>query len=156
MPPSLVALINSSAAEGTRCLLTPSSSCVTTKLPTIAQWQAALDRAGVGSVLEDVGDLRKHTGYLPATHRGHPSGFEWFYGPLAENFGGEPPDGLAGREHVVDCVTHSDMRELVCGLVACSVLSQLADGVFLDEDSGGVISADGALEMAFGLESHIK
>jgi hypothetical protein len=27
------------------------------KLPTIPQWQAALDRAGVGIVLEDVGDL---------------------------------------------------------------------------------------------------
>ena len=49
------------------------------KLPTISQWQAALDGAGVGIVLEDVGDLRKHTGYLPATFRGRPSGFEWFY-----------------------------------------------------------------------------
>jgi hypothetical protein len=126
------------------------------KLPTITQWQAALDRAGVGIALEDIGDLRKHTGYLPATHRGHPSGFEWFYGPLADNFGGEPPEGLGGRDHVVNCVTHSDMRELVCGMVACSVLSQLADGVFLDEESGGVISADAALQMARGLESELQ
>ncbi len=126
------------------------------KLPTIPQWQAALDRAGVGIVLDDVGDLRKHTGYLPATHRGHPSGFEWFYGPLADNFGGDPPDGLDGREHVINCVTHSDMRELVCGLVACSVLSQLADGVFLDEESGGLLEPAAALTQALSHEQHIK
>jgi hypothetical protein len=122
-------------------------------LPTITQWQAALNKAGVEIVLEDVGDLRKHTGYLPATHRGHPSGFEWYYGRLADNFGDDPPSGIGGRAHVVNCVTHSDMGELVCGLVACSVLSQLADGVFLDEESGGLISADAALEMARGTES---
>lgn len=34
-------------------------------------------------------------------------------------------DGLDGREHVINCDTHSDMRELLCGFVACSVLLQL-------------------------------
>ncbi len=123
------------------------------KLPTIPQWQAALDGTGVGIVLADVGDLRKHTGYLPATHRGQSSGFEWFYGPLAENFSGDAPDGLNGRGHVINCVTHSDMGELVCGLIACSVLSQVADGLFLDEESGSLISANQALQMALGIES---
>jgi hypothetical protein len=123
------------------------------KLPTISEWQSALDRAGVDIVLEDVGDLRKHTGYLPARYRGQPSGFEWLYGPLAENFGGDAPDGLNGRVHVINCVTHSDMTELVCGLVACSVLSQVADGLFLDDESGGIVSADQALKMALGIES---
>jgi hypothetical protein len=126
------------------------------KLPTIPQWQSALDHAGVGIVLENVGDLRKHTGYLPATHRSHPSGFEWFYGPLAENFGGDPPAGLEGREHVINCVTHSDMRELVCGLVACSVLTQLADGVLLDEESGGLLAPAAALAQALSIEMLIE
>jgi hypothetical protein len=126
------------------------------KLPTISQWQAALDQAGVGIVLEDVGDLREHTGYLPATHRGHPSGFEWFYGPLADHFGGDPPDGLDGREHVVNCVTHSDMRELVCGSVACSVLLELADGVYFDEESESVMDPLAALAQALAMESQIK
>jgi hypothetical protein len=48
------------------------------KLPTVMQWQDALDHAGVGIALEDVGDLRKHTGYIPATHHGQATGFEWF------------------------------------------------------------------------------
>lgn len=125
------------------------------ELPTITAWQAALDQAGVGIVLEGVGDLRKHTGYLPATHRGHPSGFEWFFGPLAENFPGDLPDGLDGREYVINCVTYSDMRELVCGLVACSVLSQLVGGVFLDEESGSLLEPPAALAQALSHEQHI-
>jgi hypothetical protein len=48
------------------------------------------------------------------------------------------------------------MRELVCGLVVCSVLSQLADGVFLDEESGGLLAADAALSLALSLEPQIK
>ena len=79
----------------------------------------------------DTGLLLQHTGYLPATYRWQPSGFEWYFGPLAEHYGGDLPDGLEGREHVVNCVTFSDMQELICGLLAYSVLSQLADGVFL-------------------------
>ena len=127
------------------------------QMPSIALWQVALDRAGVGIVLEVVvDDLRQHTGYLPATYRGQPSGFEWYFGPLAENFGGDLPNGLAGREHVVNCVTFSDMQELICGLLACSVLSQLADGVFLNEDTGQLMSADAALEMARELDSTVK
>jgi hypothetical protein len=122
------------------------------KLPTLSQWQTALDGAGVGIELEDVGDLRSHTGYLPATFRGQPSGFEWFYGPLAQNFGGAAPNGLDGRQHVINCVTHSDMTELVCGLVACSVLSQVADGLFLVEESGGLVNANQALQVALGIE----
>lgn len=124
------------------------------KLPTISQWQAAIGRAGVDMVLEDVGDLRKHTGYLPATLRGQSSGFEWFYGPLAQNFGGDVPNGLNGREHVVNCVTHGNLIELLCGLISCSVLAQVADGLFLDEQSGGLLGADNALQIALGIEAH--
>jgi hypothetical protein len=126
------------------------------KLPTLSQWQAALDRAGAGIVLDNVGDLRKHTGYLPARYNGHGSGFEWYYGPLADTFGGKPPEGLADRAHVINCVTHSDMRELACGLIACSVLAQVAGGLFLDEESGQVIGADAALAMARRLESELQ
>jgi hypothetical protein len=125
------------------------------KLPTLQEWQSALDKAGVGIVLEDVGDLRTHTGYLPGTHLGHPSGFEWYYWPVAENFGGDLPNGLDGRDHVINCVTHSDMREMVCGSVACSVLIQLADGVFLDNESDLLLEPAEALEKTRSWVAHI-
>lgn len=126
------------------------------RLPTVSEWQAALDQVGTEIVLEDIGELRTHTGFLPATHRGHPSGFEWYYGSLAENFGGEPPDGLDGREHVINCVTHSDVRELSCALAACSVLAQLADGKFFDEESGSLADPAKAMAEAAAAERDIR
>jgi hypothetical protein len=47
------------------------------------------------------------------------------------------------------------MRELVCGLVACSVLSQLADGLFLKE-LGELLAPPAALEQALASERYIK
>src|SRR5258708_19373543 len=102
-------------------------------MPTLGQWQLALDRANTGMVLEDVCDLREHTGYLPVTHRGHESGFEWFYGTVADNFGSNPPRGIEGRGHVALFVTHSDMRELFCAGFSAAILAQLPDGLVLDE-----------------------
>jgi hypothetical protein len=126
------------------------------KLPTLAEWQVALNLADTGIVLEDVGDLRKHTGYLPAMHRGHHSGFEWYYGPLEEHFDVDSPEGLDGREHVISCVTHSDMRELACGLAACAVLAQMADGKFYDEDTSCLVDPAAAMDEAKSAEEHIK
>jgi hypothetical protein len=96
-----------------------------------------------------------HTGYFPGTHLGHPSCFEWYYGPVAENFGGDLPNGLEGRDHVINCVTHSDMRELVCGSVACSVLIQLADGMFLDDESDELLEPAESLEKTRSWAAHI-
>ena len=126
------------------------------KLPTIAQWQAALDRVNVGIVLEHVDDLRTHVGFIPATYGGHPSGFEWFYGPVSDNYGGDPPEGLGNLSHVADLVTHSDMREAVCSSLAGTVLTQLADGLSLDEDSGEVVNGDAALKVAREYELHLR
>lgn len=125
------------------------------KMPTLQEWQTALDQARTEIVLADVGDLRTHAGYLPATHRGHPSGFEWYYGSIAENFGTNAPHGVDGREHVINCVTHSEMRELACGLAACSVLAQLVDGKFLDEESGNLVDPAVALAEAVAAEREI-
>ncbi len=126
------------------------------RMPTILQWQTELDQAAMGIVLENVGELCTHKGYLPATHRGHQSGFEWYYGPLVETFGDDPPDGLDGRRHAINCVTHSDMRELACALAACSVLAQLADGMFYEEESGGLVDPAAAMAEAQSAEQHIK
>jgi hypothetical protein len=125
-------------------------------LPTIQQWQAALDRAGTGIVLESIEDLRSHSGYLPATHRGQESGFEWYYGPLADYFGGTPPDGLGKRSHVINFVTHSDMRELVCALISGAVLAEIAEGLVFDEENEAVIDGKSALVVARSIERDEK
>jgi hypothetical protein len=125
------------------------------KLPTVQQWQAALDRANTGITLDVIDDLRGHTGFFPVDHRGHESGFEWYYGPLADSFGATPPEGLDGRGHVINFVTHSDMRELVCAMIAGAVLADIADGLVFDEETGGTIDGNTALTVAKSLEDDI-
>ena len=122
------------------------------RLPTVQQWQSALDSAGVGIVLGNIGDLRKHSGYLPAKRRELTTGFEWVYGSLAETYGGDPLEGLGDRGHVIDVITHSRMDELVCGIYAVAVLAQLTDGLYLDEDSGELVTGAAALEIARKIE----
>jgi hypothetical protein len=60
-----------------------------------------------------------------------------------------------GRDHVINCLTHSDMRELVCGSVACSVLIQLADGLFLEDESDELLEPAEALEKTRTWLAHI-
>jgi hypothetical protein len=126
------------------------------RLPTLEQWQAALDRAGVGITLDPVGDLRIHSGFLPARHREHPSGFEWHYGPVAENLGGPAPAGVGDRDHVAQFVTFSDLREAVCAAVAGAVLAQLADGRAHDDGPDGAVGGDEALARARAMELHLS
>ena len=117
------------------------------RLPTIAEWQRALDEEQCGIALEPIKDLRTHSGYLPANYCGHQSGFEWFFGPIAETFG-EKPEAVGSRSHAIDFVTHSDMRKLICGMIAGAVLAKLADGLVFDEESGEYIDGSKALEIA--------
>lgn len=125
-------------------------------LPTVREWQSALDRANTGIVLDLIDDLRTHMGYLPAQYQGEESGFEWYYGPLAECFGGVPPEGLGDRGHVINLVLHSDMRELACAMVSGAVLATIASGLVYDEESGSVISGDMALTAARSIADNLK
>ena len=99
------------------------------KLPTVSEWQAALNAAGVDIRLDDVGDLRSHTGYLLAAFEGHESGFEWYFTANDEIFPDGVPEWVGGRSHSANFRTFSDFRELVCAMTAGSVLGQLTDGV---------------------------
>jgi hypothetical protein len=117
------------------------------RLPSVAQWQRGLDDAKTSIALDAIADLRSHTGYLPAKYKGEPSGFEWYYGPVADVFG-QPPQEIGDRSHAIDFVTHSDMRELICGMLAGAILAKISDGIVFDEESGSFIDGNAALEIA--------
>ena len=117
------------------------------RLPSRDQWQAALDAENIKITLDEVDDLRDFSGYWPAKFDGHDSGFEWFYGPATETFG-ELPSGVGERDHAVNFVTHSDMRELACAMLVAGVLARLTDGKLLDEESDELVNGERALEIA--------
>ena len=118
------------------------------QLPTVNEWQAALDSAGINIKLDpEVDELPAFTGYLPAVFDDQPSGFE-FYFDTAENAFGDRPDATGDRTHVVTFATHSDIRELVCALYAAATLAKITDGLLFDEDSGNFVDSDRILAMA--------
>jgi hypothetical protein len=122
------------------------------RLPTCQQWQAALDDAKTGIVLEQIDDMRMHTGYWPAKYKGHDSGFEWYYGTIAEQFDDSPPDGAEEFTHAVNFVTHSDLGELACAMISGAILAQIGNGRVLDEESGAAVEPDEAFEIAQAVE----
>lgn len=108
-------------------------------LPTTAQWQDALDRLGVDMRLDGSIDAADHSGFWPAQCGSRRVGFEFYTGPVAERFGAQPPDGLGGRDFVANFVTHSDLQELRCAMLAAAALATETGGVVLDPQSGALM-----------------
>jgi hypothetical protein len=120
------------------------------RLPSLEEWQRAIDSLGVDISLDSIDNLRKHSGYLPAKFNGLDSGFEWFYGLSAEFFRDTPID-VEDRNYTINFVTRSDMQELMCALFAAGALAKVADGLFYDEENGVFVSGDRAIEIAWGI-----
>ncbi len=117
------------------------------RLPTRDGWQRVIDEAGIELQLDEIPDLRMHSGYLPARLNGSDSGFEWFYGKTCEVIG----DGIeipSGYGHAAAFVTHSDMGELICALLAAGCLAIASGGLFFDEETGAFVSGDRSIEIA--------
>lgn len=103
-------------------------------LPTTASWQAAIDTLEIGLALDPEPDTSTHVGYWPATIHGASSGFEFYL----EDRAGSDDDGfpavVGDRDLVVRLVTHSDLDELKCALLAAVALARLADGIIVDDE----------------------
>ncbi len=123
----------------------------TARIPTCLRLQDFLNERGIDITLEPIDDLASHAGYWPAKFDGHDSGFEWYFGTVADTFG-EPFGAAAAATHAAAIVTHSDMRELVCGLYVAGALAVLGAGYFLDDDTEDFVSGEQALQMAKDIE----
>ena len=117
------------------------------RLPAWRELQRALDELGAGLVLDDVNDLRAHTGFWPMKHKGHDSGAEWFYDSVAEALH-DVPEETGGRTHMVSLVTHSEMRELVCAMYVAAALVKFTDGVGYDPQEAASFTIEEALASA--------
>jgi hypothetical protein len=102
-------------------------------LPTTAIWQQAIDALDVGLVLAADTEPTTQEGYWPATLQGSSSGFEFYLEDRADE-GDEAPAEVGDRDVEVLFVTHSDLIELKCALLAAVALARRSDGVIVDED----------------------
>ena len=123
------------------------------RLPTRESLQSALDAAQTGITLDPIKDLRAHSGYWPAKFKGHESGFEWMFGPIADTFG-EKLDNIGDRDSAVVFSTFSDIRELACALYVAGTLAKISDGLVYDEEVGDVTTSENMLDAAREIEEN--
>lgn len=105
------------------------------ELPTDEEWQRAIQAAGHDLVFDSFSS-REHTGFLPARLAGELSGFEYSFNPIDANEVEKLKAIIADRSHVVTFTLHGNMLELRAAEIAASVLTDLANGVYFDPQSG--------------------
>ena len=114
--------------------------------------QRALDRLGIDVQLDASIEAVSHSGYWPARLDGRPSGFEILVGPIPEVFGRTAPPGVDERDIAADFVTHSDIRELQCSMLAAAVFGIETDGLIFDDDTEGLMQPTELLEQARAID----
>jgi hypothetical protein len=120
------------------------------RLPTIAEWQAAIDAAGFPLRLDDDGRaLTASTGYFPVERAGQASGFELFceIAP-AEEVPATVAVKLPGVLMRASFVTHSEIAELITKLYAAAALAKITDGTQFDTESGELVAPPDPLQHA--------
>lgn len=109
-------------------------------MPTPSAWQKAIASMGMPVELDTDFDPDTFSGFLRCKLRGAVSGFEYFVGPLTPE---EAADvgAPSGADFSVTLVTHSDLKELACSVVAAAALAQVSGGMLVDSESGDSIQA---------------
>jgi hypothetical protein len=116
------------------------------RLPTHSGWQSAIDREGLGLVLEEF-DPRTSSGFRPCRLNGADCGFEFYFGRL-EDQDKELQDRIGDRDRVVTLLLHGGHKDdLEAAMGAAAVLTEVSDGVFYDPQGGRFASGRGVFEM---------
>ncbi|WP_020475694.1 hypothetical protein [Zavarzinella formosa] len=116
-------------------------------MPTPSVWRKAIRDAGFLVQLDTDFDPDTASGFRPCQYQGAVSGFEYFVSRLSPSEAaecGEPP----GSDFSVTLVTHSDLKDFACSVVAAGVLAQVSGGLLVDQQSGESFSASDAVVWA--------
>lgn len=111
------------------------------RLPDVAQWQAALTAHGFAFVLDPSLSLPTHEGYLPVTCEGIETGFEFGLDPSST----AEIASFGGRDQSATFRWGSDLHALVAASACGAVFAALTDGVYFDAEGGEVVPAEQAL-----------
>jgi hypothetical protein len=125
------------------------------RAPTPVEWQDVIRAAGFDVQLDTDFDFQTFSGFLPATYRGAPAGFELSFERIAADgsLGSkERTAAAAGADSCAMLVTHSNLREMVSAALAAAVLAALTGGVLFDDESNEAHSSSEAAVWARAVE----
>jgi hypothetical protein len=115
-------------------------------MPSPSDWQQVIRATGLPVELDVEFDADTFKGFLPCKLRGVVSGFEYYASPLSPKEAAEA--GASGSDFSVTFVTHSDLKEFACSVVAAGALAQASGGLLVDPQSGESFAAPDAMAWA--------
>jgi hypothetical protein len=117
------------------------------RIPTTDPWQDAISRAGFPAAFDTSVNMRTHTGFLPATYNGKPTGFEFDLTPTSEFLAMYPhiADRVGDRESCATFRWGGDLWEMCAALSAAASLIKITDGIYFYPDDDILYGADEAL-----------
>jgi hypothetical protein len=104
------------------------------ELPSLLEWQAALDQSLFGVKLDGTVNFLEHSGFLPCTYKGTATGFELSIGSrndLMESY----PELQRKTEHLDAAATFiwsGDLNECASAFCSTAVLTHLPHGIMYD------------------------
>jgi hypothetical protein len=116
------------------------------RLPSIAVWQAAIERHGFDVKLEPTWDLAKNAGNVPIHYKGQETGFECSLEKVKLD---ELPEGVNAdsAEMSVAFVSRGELS-YAAAFVAAATLAKVTSGTLFDWECGDAFSPNEALELA--------
>jgi hypothetical protein len=104
-------------------------------LPSRDQWLRAIHDAGHDFEFDDFSPT-EHVGFVPCRMGGKECGFEYSFDAIDHEEDEDIRAIVGERTHVVTFTLHGSLLDLGAAELAASVLTDLANGVFFDPQSG--------------------
>jgi hypothetical protein len=126
------------------------------RLPAVAEWQVAINRAGFPLRLDAAVDLATAEGMIPAEYAGEATGFECYLEMEAELPEGAPfhAEGPALRACAV--LVSRSTTEMLAAVAAAAALAQLTSGVLYDDPEARAYGPDEAIAWALQIIDEIR
>jgi hypothetical protein len=126
------------------------------RLPAVAEWQVAINRAGFPLRLDAAVDLATVEGMIRAEYAGEATGFECYLDMEAELPEGAPShaEGLALRACAV--LVSRSTTEMLAAVAAAAALAQLTSGVLYDDPEARGYGPDEAIAWACKIIAEIR
>jgi len=120
------------------------------KLPTVEEWQTAIQAHGFDLVLDSKLNLQADAGFTPAVYEGQETGFEFDLSPASDIADSYSTVGelLEGRDHSANFRWESDLSECAAATIAAAVLATISEGIFYDPQEGVAYRDVAALTIA--------
>lgn len=119
-------------------------------LPSLASWQHALDKSGLGVKLHSMFNPVEDSGFVPCSFKDSGTGFEFFLGSRDDLIESYPDlkEKTEGLDTSATFVWSGDLNECASAAASAAVLTQLSEGIMYDPQEDQVFGGSEAVLQA--------